>query len=230
MLKRKTLCCLACMLVAVSLFLAGCGGDKQGQEATEEDNQAQTGALGRELERLLAKSEAIKEIHFEFIVTRDGKEEMSGKTWIQGNRFKNELTMEGATESYIGDPDKDVTYVYSDARKEGMITDFQSSMTDMLFSPAKILSVVEDCPAKIAGTETYDGRKCKVIVITYEEGQEAKMWVWEEHGVPLRVEDKSEAQGDMILEFKNVAVGSRAVSNSDFEVPSGYKIEDRRAK
>lgn len=121
MLKRTTLCCLACMLVAVSLFLPGCGGDKQVPESTDKQGtsaqtQADTNSSGGgEVERLLAKSKGIDEIYFEFTVTDPdkGKEELSGKTWVKGNRFRNEVSVEGMTISYICDLAKNEAYMFS---------------------------------------------------------------------------------------------------------------------
>ena len=72
----------------------------------------------------------------------------------------------------------------------------------------------------IIGTETIDGKVCTVVQYTVE-GQTAKMWLWQEHGLPIRAEVTS-PQGTVVMEYKNIQLTD--IPDSTFVLPDGVQI------
>jgi outer membrane lipoprotein-sorting protein len=95
----------------------------------------------------------------------------------------------------------------------------------MAFNPPAKSAVEEaqsvaDYNPTVVGTETIDGKVCLVVEYTAE-GAATKMWIWEEHAFPIRVEVTT-AEGKTVVEYKNIEFGD--IPDSDFELPSGVEI------
>jgi len=73
----------------------------------------------------------------------------------------------------------------------------------------------------IVGTDTIDGKKCTVVQYTIE-GQTTKMWLWQDHGFPLRVEATT-PQGKTTMEYKNIQFND--IPDSLFTLPAGVQIQ-----
>ena len=72
------------------------------------------------------------------------------------------------------------------------------------------------------GRETFDGKECLVYETDYEGGK-GKMWIWEEAGMPLRIETSS-GSDTIVVEFINFNIGN--VEDSMFQIPEGAEIMD----
>jgi len=224
MLRKITIPCLACILAAI-LILPGCGGGKQGTES-EAQTQAPKASVtqGGDVAKVLAKAQEIKEISFDYKVTEGEKVEAEGKTWVKGNLVRNEIKTERETVVMIFDQGKQEAYLYLPEQNMATLSKYTPEMTGWFQNPANFYDELDVSLVEIVATETYDGYKCKVMVIKDEDLQEeAKMWVSEEYGIPLRLED---SVAKITIEYKNVKIGS--VSDDVFKIPEGVKIEDQR--
>ncbi|MBT4511696.1 MAG: hypothetical protein HOC20_05750 [Chloroflexi bacterium] len=75
---------------------------------------------------------------------------------------------------------------------------------------------------EVVGSDTIDGKKC--IIAEYNvAGAKTKMWLWEDNGIPLKMETVA-PQGIMVVEYKSVDFGCAA--DSMFELPQGVPIMD----
>jgi outer membrane lipoprotein-sorting protein len=84
-------------------------------------------------------------------------------------------------------------------------------------------------------SEKIDGQKCDHYrAISHQQTGSMKLknihhlWVRQADGVVLKAETENEF-GHGIMEYKNIKIGV-PVSDSLFELPKGYKIEDRTPK
>lgn len=106
---------LALMLVLTSLALVGCGGEKKDpgtQPAT--DNQTAQPSEEVSVADLFAKGKQVKGMSFDFTMTI-ADEVMTGKMWMQGEKFKQEFNVEG--NKVINIFDGDYYYNYQPAEK-----------------------------------------------------------------------------------------------------------------
>lgn len=242
MRKKLRACCLACILAA-AIVLPGCSGGNQAPEPVKPEAQTQTPADtrapssedktmssgGGEVAAILAKSKAIDEISFEYTITEGDKVEAAGKVWVKGSRVKNELTATADGQAIISiyDTAKAEAYLYFPGEKMATLSELTPEMTGWFQTPANFYDDLEVSSVKIVADETYDGYKCKVMAIVDETGwEEARFWVSEEYGIPLRFET-NDAVGTLTIDYKNVKVGS--VPDNVFELPQGVRIEDTRS-
>ncbi len=70
------------------------------------------------------------------------------------------------------------------------------------------------------GTAMINGKSC--MVVQYMVGvAPAKMWLWQDYGLPIRVEATT-TQGMTLMEYKNIQFGD--IADSVFELPEGVQI------
>ncbi|MFC1874550.1 hypothetical protein ACFLY3_00095 [Chloroflexota bacterium] len=100
----------------------------------------------------------------------------------------------------------------------------QNMAMEMTYEP--IESAIDEAQAipdynpTIIGHDTLDGKVCLVVEYSIE-GETATMWIWEEHGFPIRVEVTT-AEGTIIVEYKNIEFVD--ISDNMFELPEGVEI------
>lgn len=222
MFRKSWLFILVCLLF-ISLFMSGCGKEDQVQQ---ESSNSVSSSAGDEVTAILAKCSEVKEIYFKYIVLNDETIDAEGKAWVKGNKSRNEISVDGQTIISIYDLDKEESCVYFVGEEMATLTDLDMEMTGWFQTPTNYYDDLNYEYIKIVGTETYDGHRCKVMVISDSQGsEEGKMWVSEDYGIPLKIEIVDE-EGKSTFEYKDVQVGS--VSDDVFELPQDIYITDLR--
>jgi len=224
--KRSLSWWLVAFLIFTCVSLAACGGgtkesgsNPQGEEdaAVESSgNEGDTLSLGA----LFAKSENVEGMTYDFTL-QSKKQEMSGKFWMQGDKFKFESMMEGQKVITIFDG----STVYNCIPDQNMAVKVAMDAISQPETPLEKAESFEEGNAKLLETTVYDGVKCKVVSISGPDGQEeAKMWVREDYGIPVKVE-VTEADGSKtVMEYKNLEIGPPPAGT--FELPSGIEVMD----
>lgn len=227
-MKKKIILILACLLT-LSLFTA-CGGKQTetsgaapGQTSTaapgNNTSQAQDSASEESIARLFSKGKNL-EIQYDFTaISPDGKVE--GKQYIKGKQIRHEMSLEGQKYIWLVNFEKGEAYNYIPAEKIAMKMNFDE-MRDMLQDPTDYLEDVDFQNASIIESATYEGIECKVVLNKDADGTETKLWIAEQYGIPLRVEETDSDGDKVIVEYKNIKAGS--ISDDLFVIPAGTEI------
>jgi outer membrane lipoprotein-sorting protein len=203
-------------------ILTGCGGTAQ-KAAETPSAQAPAENTQETLSDLFSKGQNIEGLSYDYIVTLDGKESYNGKINIQRKKMRSESTVEGQKTITIVDGDSILSY----NSEQNIAYKITADMTDQVKTPAEYINDASAQTEKYQTLETavYDGVKCRVISVTGADGQEqTKMWVREDYGIPLRVETKGADGSIIVIEYKNMKIGS--LPDDIFKLPAGVKVMD----
>lgn len=222
-MKRFLSLLMMAVLVLTLLALAGCGGGKKETTGQAQSQQVagQKAGEGTPAE-LFAKGKKIEGMSYDFTMSSMGVS-MTGKYWIQGNKFKSEATMEGQRAVTIFDGES--FYTYSPDQNTAMkITPDKAKKSE---TPMDYIKDADSKPDKVKVVEslTYEGVPCKVIIVTGADGKEqSKMWVREDYGVPVRVEYIDAGGNKTVMEYKNLNIGPQPPET--FKLPEGVQVQD----
>ncbi|TEB09433.1 LolA family protein [Pelotomaculum propionicicum] len=219
MKKRLPLFLVLFTLVFAVLALAGCGGKSQPASQSTGTQSAKEESIGD----IIAKGKKVEGMSYEYTLTsKDGT--MTGKVWMQGKMMKSETVMAGQKMiSYIdGNTNTFITYNPDEntamkitSPPTGQSTETPTDFTDEI-DPAKL---------KVLETTTYEGYKCKVVESTSQDGKVVeKVWVSVDYGIPLRIETTDSVNGNTVMEYKNLKVGS--IPAETFKLPAGVEVTD----
>ena len=121
----------------------------------------------------------------------------------------------------IVNKDLGVVYVYHPEVNYAVQMSLDEADVDTT-SPQDYIGDTDADTMLFTGRETFDGKECLVYETDYEGGK-GKMWIWEEAGMPLRIETSS-GSDTIVVEFLNFNIGN--VEDSMFQIPEGAEIMD----
>ncbi len=183
---------------------------------------AQTSAAsGSGLSALLSKSANVA-MKYDMVTSMSvsgAATEMSSTVWLKGSKMKSDSTVSGMqTITFINTADQ-TAIAYLPAQGIAMKTSLAQAGVSK--EQSDVSSIMQYSPAE-AGTETLDGKLCTIVTYTTSAGA-TKMWLWQEKGLPLKVEQDT-PQGKAVITFKNYNFS--AIADSEFELPAGVQITD----
>jgi outer membrane lipoprotein-sorting protein len=181
--------------------------------------QAPSAPAEDSVSEILAKGKKIDGLYYEFVMTV-GSVKAEGKTWIEGKMLRNDILADGQAISNIIDMEQGVAYTYMPSQKMAMKIDIGKVDTDVFQIPTAYTDDIDTNVLNIVETTTYEGLKCKVMVLAQGQ-EELKMWISEEYGIPVRVEMMQGGQ-KTVLEYKNLKVGP--IPADVFMIPQGVQI------
>lgn len=171
---------------------------------------------GETLGEILGRAEGIASVKYDLLITGPGAPTMTQKIWVKKNKMRTETTQEGETVIILMDIDAGTMYMYIPAQNIAMKIDFDPTTKSAM---EEVKSIPNYNP-EIVGTESIDGKVCLVVEYTVEEAT-TKVWIWEEHGFPIRMEMTTTA-GKTTVEYKNIEFVD--IPDSMFELPSGVQV------
>ena len=172
-----------------------------------------------ELEEVLARGADIPSLHYDTVVTEPDSSPETVEIWLKGDKIRTESDVPGQAVSglivdfaagiqYVFTPDMEA--VYRMAYEDPVITIITETQSVPYYEPT------------IIDTETIDGKVC--LVIEFDDGEAMiKMWLWKEHGLPVRTERTAD-EGTTIYEFKNMDFSD--IPDDVFQIPPGIEIID----
>ena len=151
------------------------------------------------------------------MVTKAGSMEIPGKTYVKGNKVRNEVQAAGLASIHILRPDKNLMWIVMPQQKAYM---------EMPITPEaqqKMLALTDNQKAamKKVGTETVNGYTCDKYETTMShQGKSMKVfsWVATDLGMPIKIVSED---GSFSMEYKDIKPGQ--VADSLFEVPQDYQ-------
>ena len=110
-------------------------------------------------------------------------------------------------------------YTYMPVQKTATKTTLDLSMVPE--SPITDVSSILDYSPNIIGTETIDGKVCTVISYDEPGTGSIKMWIWQEKGLPLKMEMTANGKTTTI-DYTNIDFSD--IPDSMFLLPDGVTI------
>ncbi|MBN1862217.1 MAG: DUF4412 domain-containing protein [Dehalococcoidales bacterium] len=236
MKKLVSLGITACAVVLAILLLVGCAPSapaSPGESAPTSPSapsSPQTGTpstpseaessqpSGDTLDDVIALASGIGSVKFDMIITGTGAPAVTSKVWLKGEKMKTETTMEGQTIINLIDHASRTMYMYMPEQNMAIKVTYEQAQG----SPIDETLDINQYHPETLGTETVDGKVCLVVEYTVQ-GASTKMWIWQEHGFPIKVVTVSD-QGTTTIEYKNIEFTS--IPDSEFELPPGVEIMD----
>jgi outer membrane lipoprotein-sorting protein len=212
-------------MILSGTILAGCGGSKStgSQSATD---QATPTAKTESISDILAKGQKIDGLAYDYNITAGGMT-VSGKTWMMGKMMKTESTVGGENIfTYVDSTANTVTIYNVNQKTATKMTAVQAENQNTVSeTPLDYNSGIDQATVKELETVVYDGVKCRVVEVTDKDSKSVtKMWIREDHGIPMRIESTDPTGGKFVMEYKNMKIGS--LSADVFQLPSGINITD----
>lgn len=215
------------VIMSLSLALAGCASkDKAASTDTGQTSAGKKEIAETSLANIFAKNKEVKGMSFECKTTLSDGSSMEARMWFEGQNMRMETSVPeaGGNVIYIANKADKAMYLYQPAEK--VATKMACDDQEGKFSgPQDKAEDVDANNAIYIGKEKLDGKTCLVYEVTGE-GAKEKMWVWEEYGLPLRIETESEGQ-KTVLEYQNIKVGD--VDDAMFQLPPDTQIMDMGA-
>ncbi len=170
---------------------------------------------GESLTDIVGQVGGIDSVSYTMEASGPGMPLITTKIWMEGNKFRSE-SGDQETMIFIVDYDIGKAYMYMPDLNMAYEVDIST------VSPPDY-EYVQDIPGynpTIIGTATMDGKEC--LVVEYSQGgATVKIWIWKQHGFPVRTETTT-AEGTMVVEFKDIDFSD--IPDSMFEVDPGVTI------
>lgn len=223
-MKKPTGIRMIICFMLIGLLAAGCGGAKQTAAPGPSSGSQPVEPKQESVADLFAKGQKISGLSYDFVMTAKQEQPMTGKMWIAGKKMKSEILVENTKMMMIIDRDANVAYTYNPAENMAMKIPLNNQLktTD---TPDKFTKDVDVGKVKVLETTTYDGVKCRLLLVADETNKtQTKMWVREDYGIPMRVEVADPEGSRMVMEYKNMKIGD--LPADVFHLPSGVTVTD----
>ena len=172
-----------------------------------------------ELEEVLARGADIASLHYDTVITEPDSSQETVEVWLKGDKIRTETDDPGQTApGMIVDFAAGVQYTFT----TGMTAVYRMTYEDEVITIITQTQSVAYYEPSILDTETVDDKVC--LVIEFDDGEVmVKMWLWKEHGLPVRTESTTD-EGTTIYEFKNMDFSD--IPDDIFEIPPDIEIID----
>lgn len=171
---------------------------------------------------LLTTDRQIEELSYEYTLTTVSGV-MNGSVWIQGRKIKTEATVGGQRIISIYDGDTNIAYTYCPDRNRAI--KFSAEAGAKNETPGVYTGRISLDGARILTKGVCGGVLCKVMaVVGPESGDQIKIWMREDYGLPIRMEITAPDGSKTLMEYKKMQVGPLPPDN--FELPSGVEVID----
>jgi len=172
------------------------------------------------LSGVLDKARGISSYSCEMEVTIPQEETITAKTWWKGDKARWEGNFEGQDVVLLLDLGAQEALVYMPDENIAFRIDYSSAEETVGEPPQLQIEEMMEYQPQTIGTEVIDGKEC--LVASYsKDGEQIKIWIWLEHGLPIRTESTT-AEGTIVIMVKNIQIGG--VPDSTFELPAGVEI------
>jgi len=174
-----------------------------------------------DLASVLARVQDISSVKYDIkIISPEAETEMSFA--LKGNKIRGEMTQEGQESVMLINTNTQTFYSYMPAENMAFSLDrslAQEIINNSLKEQAHELLAFNPV---IVGRETIDNKNCLVVEFFIDEYKNT-MWIWEQYGLPIKVESESE-QGVVKVSAYNIEFTD--LPDNMFELPPGVQVMD----
>lgn len=153
----------------------------------------------------------------DFTMTDTKGKVSTGKTFVKGEKIRQETTTDSSSSITILRLDKKVSWTLMPDNKQYMEIGIPFDPNH----PSKDATI--EYESKVIGNETLGGYDCQVIQYTYKNKKYGILvqWVASKLNFAIKYQSKdSDGKVKLTMEYKNIKTGN--VADSSFEIPDGY--------
>jgi len=235
--KRYGMLLLTGLLLIGMVISSGCiGGEEEGvtpetespesqEEATDTQTTESEDKSDISLSDLLDKAKGVTSVKYEMVMT-GSMGTVTSEVWVTDTKTRTESTIQGQKSIMIMDTTEQVMYTYLPDQNMAMKIDL-SSEDSTEDSPMETIKSIEELDPRTIGVDTLDGKLCTVVeyeTTTDTSTATTKMWIWQRHGFPIRMESTTSSGEKITMEIENIEFGP--ISDSMFELPAGVDIQE----
>lgn len=222
-MMKKYKCWLALALIGVTgMALVACGANTETAETPDQEAEVNP-EITVTAKELIAKGMSEDGFSYEYVLTLPDGTKTTNKMWVKAGNMRSEMENPAGGEPILSivNTQENSVYVYQPEMNQAIVLSMEDADVDTT-SPKDYLGAADPDNMMYSSKEMFDGKECLVYETTYDGGK-GKIWIWEEYGMPLRVESVS-GQDKVIVEFLNFEIGD--VDDSVFQLPQGTEIID----
>ena len=215
---KKTMILSVILIFFLLTALSGCGDKKAAETPAEPQKQESVSA-----DQLIAKGMEVDGFSYDYVLTMPDGNKITHKMWVKAGNIRSEMDNPAGGQPILTiiNAEEKMLYAYQPEMKQAFKMPIEDSETDTT-SPKDYLNEADPGNMIFSSRETFDGKECIVYETKYENGS-GKIWIWEEYGVPLRVESQM-GNEKMTAEFLNFEIGN--IDDSVFQLPEGTQVVD----
>jgi outer membrane lipoprotein-sorting protein len=212
MKKQKVIFVFGAILVNSLLLLSGCTQQSESKES---------------IQKILQKANNIGDVYYEIIETTSIEygnlpynSTYTMKIWQKMPYMKTETTTERITQILVIRPDGN--YMYNNQTQNYTKIIPADNQTRQKFLEEQANELLESQTLKDLGSDTIDGKAVTIVEYSYnisEVTMYPKFWIWNDKGIPLKMEMKSTiatVNMTMTMEYKNFSF--EEIPDSTFNV------------
>jgi hypothetical protein len=156
-----------------------------------------------------------KQYSSDLMITTKNNMTIPSKTFVDGDKIRNDISMNGMAMTLI---------VRKDQQKIYQVLDAQKMVMEMAYDPAKFqertgASLGPEGKFDLIGPDTVDGVACTEYKVTSEKGKVFNFWLDATRKVPVEMKA---ADSSFVVKWTNFKVGPQ--DPALFEVPKGYQV------
>ncbi len=155
------------------------------------------------------------------MIQKADEQQIKGKIYVKGNKYRMDITAEGEEISILVNPETGKRYIISHSQKTAR--EIENTVFESLsinpFESAILFT--EQYDSIETSFDTIDGYECKKNQIYEKEKKLMTIWISDKSKWPVKI--KTEGEHSMEAELKNIK--EESLNNSLFTIPEGYKIE-----
>jgi len=184
-----------------------------------EDEEPEIIETENELAEVLSRVDEIGSLKYEiFSLTPEG--EFSAQFWQKNNQTRMETTAEGQAVIMLANFADETAYIYLPDQNIALGVGLAQAPEIVEGSLKQQAAYLMDYDPVIVERETIDGREC--LVIEYAAfGEATTMWIWEEHGLPIRTITETEYG---LIESTASNIEFLEIADDMFELPAEVEI------
>ena len=218
---------IAVCVILVIASLVGCGGSAepgaQPSPGEEPDTPEPAPAEPEEVPaaELIAKGQSLDGYHYRYVMTLPDDTSFTHKVWVKSGKMRSEMENPVTGEETVAVVNITSNEVYLYQPKENMAFKMSLEQSELdTVTPLDYLEQYNPPDMVYMNRETFDGKHC--IVYESRIGDTlGRIWIWEDHGVPLKVEMAS-GQDVVRAEFLDFQIGD--LDENLFRLPPGVQI------
>jgi RNA polymerase subunit RPABC4/transcription elongation factor Spt4 len=168
------------------------------------------------ISEVLVRTAAIASVKYDTQVTKSGTPTATMRIWENNAHIRIETIEDGQNVVILIDNEAQTVYRYVLA---------QNSAERMPYpTPARTaMQAVQGLAASnpaVINTSNIDGKDC-LVVLSVVGGTQLKIWLWEDYGFPLRIEETISGELN-VVDYSNIDFTD--IPDNAFELPSGVKM------
>lgn len=226
--KKWLVIALAVTVALAAIALAGCGGgstdseDPEDPEASKLEQEADKWNDPAEIESLLAKGEDMPGCTYDSVMTVPGIDPLYQKIWVMPGKVRSEREhpLGNAILVSIINTVDGVMYSYDSASNIATLMAIVGDLGEDFKTPQDYADDLDIPGMMYVRREVFDDKDC-IVYEMHAGSLTSKMWIWEEHGIPLKIIGGA-GNDEIVVEFLSFVYGP--VPDEMFELPPGATI------